>query len=95
MKPARFRSELLAGHKGCACEVPFDPEQRWGIAKAPLRPGRRGHRVQGTINGVAFESEVVPRMRRFWVLVGESVLKRARLAIGDVANIALEPRSGE
>jgi hypothetical protein len=95
MKPARFRSELLEGHKGCACEVPFDPGQRWGIARIALRPGRRGHRVRGTINGVPFESEVVPRMRRFWVLVEEPTRKRARLAVGDVADLALEPHIEE
>jgi hypothetical protein len=26
MKKVRFKAELLAGHKGGAVEVPFDPE---------------------------------------------------------------------
>jgi hypothetical protein len=89
----RFRGELLAGHKGCAVEVPFDPAQRFGIEKTRLRPGRFGHRVRGTVNGVPFEGAIVPRMKRFWLELDAATLERAKLAAGDTGTIAIEPAS--
>ena len=89
--PERFKGEVLAGHKACAVEVPFDPARKFGIEKARLRPGRFGHRVKGTVNGVAFESAVVPRMKRFWLELDAATLKRTKLQVGDTASIALEP----
>jgi hypothetical protein len=89
--PERFRGEILEGHKGCAVEVPFDPARRFGIEKARLRPGRFGHRVRGTVNGVAFDGAIVPRMKRFWLELDAATLKRAKLAAGDTASVALEP----
>ena len=87
----RFRGEVLEGHKCCAVEVPFDPARKFGIEKARLRPGRFGHRVKGTVNGVAFESAIVPRMKRFWLELDAATLKRAKLEVGDTATVALEP----
>jgi hypothetical protein len=88
--PERFKGEVLEGHKCCAVEVPFDPAKKFGSEKARLRPGRFGHRVRGTVNGVAFESAIVPRMKRFWLELDTATLKRAKLAAGDTATIALE-----
>ena len=87
----RFQGQVLEGHKCCAVEVPFDPARKFGIEKARLRPGRFGHCVKGTVNGVAFESAIVPRMKRFWLELDAATLKRAKLAVGDTATVALEP----
>jgi hypothetical protein len=91
MADARFTAVLLEGHKGAAFEVPFDPAERWDLAPTRLQAGRRGHRVAGKVNGVAFESAVVPRSRKFWLLIDQSVREEAKLEIGSTAKIALRP----
>jgi predicted DNA-binding protein (MmcQ/YjbR family) len=91
MADAKFTAVLVEGHKGAAFEVPFDPAERWDIAPVRLRAGRHGHRVAGKVNGVAFESAVVPRLRRFWVLIDEDVREQAKLEVGGTAKIALRP----
>jgi hypothetical protein len=90
-KVQRFRGTILEGHKGCAVEVPFDPADRLGTASAPLWRGRRGHRVQGTIRGIRFETAIVSRSKRFWMLVGDEQLEAARLRAGDRVAVAVEP----
>jgi hypothetical protein len=87
----RFKGEILLGHKGAAVEVPFDPAERWGLAAEPLWRGRRGHVVRGRLNGKPFTSSVVPRMKRFWVLVDAEVLRAAKVSVGDTVEVALEP----
>jgi hypothetical protein len=87
----RFKGEILLGHKGAAVEVPFDPSERWGIAAEPLWRGRRGHVVTGRLNGTQFTSSVVPRMKRFWVLVDAKVLRAAKVSVGDTVELSLEP----
>ena len=86
----RFRGIVCGGHKGGAVEVPFDPAKKFGVEKARLRPGRFGHCVRGRVNGVEFEGAVVPRMKRFWLELDAKTFKRAQLAEGDEARIALE-----
>jgi predicted DNA-binding protein (MmcQ/YjbR family) len=93
MAAARFTSVLLEGHKGAAFEVPFDPAERWEIAPVRLQTGRNGHRVAGKVNGVAFESAVVPRSRTFWLLIDDDVREQAELTIGSSAKIAIHPRA--
>jgi hypothetical protein len=87
----QFSGVVLDGHKGAAVEVPFDPTARWGIDAGPLRPGRRGHRVRGSLNGTAFESAIVPRSRAFWLLLDDSVLGAAGVSVGDTVRVAVEP----
>ena len=91
MADARFTAVLVEGHKGAAFEVPFDPAERWDIAPIRLQARRRGHRVAGKVNGVAFESAVVPRSRKFWVLIDDDVREQARLEVGGTAKITLRP----
>src|SRR5436305_587446 len=68
---------LLTGHKGTAVEVPFDPADEWGTREEALWPDRNGHPVEVALNGVRFRSAIVSRMRRFFVLVDESMARRA------------------
>jgi predicted DNA-binding protein (MmcQ/YjbR family) len=91
VKKERFTAELLEGHKEAALEVPFDPAERWSAPQEALRPGRRGHRVSGTLNGVAFESAIVRRSRRFFLLVGEELQGQAKLEPGDTVKVAVQP----
>jgi len=91
MANARFTATLLDGHKGGAFEVPFDPEERWSIEPVRLRAGRTGHRVIGTVNGVGFESAIVPRAKKFWVEIDDDVMKRAKLEIGHTAKVDIHP----
>jgi hypothetical protein len=86
-----FEGELLPGHKGAAVEVPFDPAKKWSIDARPLWPGRRGHTVRGKLNGVSFGSCIVPRSRKFWMLVDEDVQKKAGVSVGDTVRFSVEP----
>ena len=91
MKPERFQAVLLSGHKEAAFEVPFNPEERWDVRSVPIRKGRRGVRVTGTINSIPFESAIVARSRRFFVLVDHEVRERAGVNIGDAARLTIKP----
>ncbi|MFO0933896.1 MAG: DUF1905 domain-containing protein [Planctomycetota bacterium] len=88
----RFRAWILDGHKGAAVEVPFDPADRWGTRAQALRPGRRGHAAAAEIGGVAFESHVVARSSRHWLLVPATVLARAGAKVGDAVEVRLGPQ---
>ncbi|MBS2021139.1 MAG: hypothetical protein JST92_01925 [Deltaproteobacteria bacterium] len=86
------RAKVLNGHKGCAAMLPFEPEKVWLTKAAPIAPGRRGHAVRGTINRKRFESFVVGRSKKHFVLLDEATLKSARAKEGDLVNLSLEPR---
>lgn len=90
-KKEKFEGELLLGHKGAAVEVPFDPEQKWRISARALWPGRRGHTVRAELNGVSFGSCIVPRSRKFWMLVDNDVQEKAGVAVGDTVRFSVEP----
>ena len=87
----KFEAELLLGHKEAAIEVPFDPAKRWAIPARQLWPGRHGHTVRAGLNGVNFGSVIVPRSRKFWMLVDEEVQKKARVSVGDTLRVTVEP----
>ena len=91
MPNASFTATLQDGHKGAAFEVPFDPAERWEIEPVRLQAGRNGHRVEGKINGVAFESAVVPRSKKFWLLIDNDVREKVKIEIGSIAKIAIHP----
>jgi hypothetical protein len=92
MQPATFQAVLVRGHKEDAVEVPFDPAERWPITSVALRPGRRGFPVAATLTGVAFESAIVARSNRFWLLVPGSVENAAGSSVGDLATITVAPK---
>ena len=87
MKRKTFKAELQSGHKDDAVAVPFDPAKTWGVAPKPLWRGRRGHRVLATLNGVSFDTFIVPRQQKFFMMVGEDVKKQAEVAVGDIVTV--------
>ena len=92
MKPKKFKAEVLSGHKeDHAVEVPFNPAWAWGTDAKPLWRGRKGHEVKGKLNGCAFESFIVPRANKFWMLIDEGLKRKARVSVGDVVNVSVEP----
>lgn len=92
MATARFRTTLAAGHKGLACEVPFDPADRWSLPVVPLAARRRGVEVAATVDGVSFDSAVVARSRRHWLLVDDETAARIGKNDGDAVAVVLAPR---
>ena len=91
MKRKRFKAEVLSGHKEDAVEVPFDPTREWGVSARPLWRGRRGHAVNATINGFSFESAIVPRQKKFYLLIDAEAAKSAGLSEGALVQVAVEP----
>ena len=91
MKRKTFKAEVLSGHKEDAVEVPFDPTKEWGIAPKPLWRGRRGHFVKATVNGFSFESSIVPRQKKFFMLIDADAKKAAKVSEGAVVLVAVEP----
>lgn len=77
-----FEGVLTGGHKGPAVEFPFDPETELGVPEVALRPGRRGFPVEVLLNGIRFRTEIVSRMGRYFVLIDESLARRAGSKIG-------------
>ena len=92
MPSARFRATLAAAHKGLACEVPFDPAERWSVPVVPVGPRRRGVEVAATIDAVSFDSAVVARSGRHWLLVDDETVKRIGKGEGDAVAVVLTPR---
>ncbi len=92
VKTTHFKATLLDGHKEAAVEVPFDPAAQWAIPATSLRRGRRGHHVKGSLNGVNFEGVIVPRARKFFLLVDEKLQEAAQVKIGDTVKVTLGPR---
>ena len=91
MRRKQFKAELLSGHKDAAVEVPFDPAEVWGIPPKPLWHGRRGHEVHGRLNGLPFESCIVPRQKKYFMIVDADTIKAARISVGDLVTTIVEP----
>ena len=89
MSAQSFQATLLSGHKEDAVEVPFDPATQLGVSSESLEPGRRGFRVKATLNGKAFDSAVVSRSKRFWLLVPAPIAQAAGIAVGDSVQVSL------
>lgn len=88
----KFTAELVSGHKGSAVEVPFNPVEVWGIPPRPLWRGRKGHTVKGTLNKTRFdESFIVPRAKKFYLLIDKDMEREAGVSVGDAVRITVEP----
>jgi hypothetical protein len=95
-KMAKFKAEILMGHKGAAVLVPFDPEEVWAIPArkvSDMPGGKEGHLVRGTIAGTKFEGWIGYRWGRRFVLTPEDLLARAKVSVGDTVEVVLAPRS--
>jgi hypothetical protein len=86
-----FTSELLAGHKQNALEVPFDPAVEWKLEARPLWRGRRGFKVKARIKRLAFDSSIVPRQRKFFLLIDPEVVESTGLVVGSRIRATVEP----
>lgn len=91
MKRKTFKAEVLSGHKEDALEVPFNPAQVWGVPPKPLWRGRRGHLVNATVNGFSFESSIVPRQKKFYLLIDAAAAKAAGVSAGVKVEVVVEP----
>jgi hypothetical protein len=91
MKKKRFKAQVLDGHKAVAVQVPFDPIEVWGIAAKPLWRGRHGHSVHATVNGFSFETSIVPRQKRLYLLIDAEVARSGGISAGEVVQVAVEP----
>lgn len=95
MKKKKFKAELLAGHQEDAVEVPFDPTTTWGVPPVKLWRGRKGHRVLATINGVSFETFIVPRQQKCFVLVDDDIKQEGGFDVGDMVSVSVAPVNRE
>jgi hypothetical protein len=91
MKKKKFKAELLSGHKECAVEVPFNPSSEWQIDPQPLWHGRHGHPVQVVINGFSFESAIVPRQKKFYLLIDAESIRAASISENAVVKVEVRP----
>jgi hypothetical protein len=91
MKKKRFKAELLSGHKENAVEVPFDPAEEWQIDPQPLWRGRRGYAVDVVINRVSFESAIVPRQKKFYLLIDAETARSAGISSGAFVEVSVKP----
>jgi hypothetical protein len=91
VKQKKFKAEVLSGHKENALEVPFDPAMEWGIPPKPLWRGRRGHSVNATVNGFSFEGSIVPRQKKFYLLIDVEAAKAAGVSDGGILEVVVEP----
>ena len=82
---------LQSGHKGPGVEVPFDPGKKWGARPVLLSPGRRGYAVVVLVNRREVASAIVSRMRRFFVLIPESLARQAGVGVGDHIRFVVRP----
>ena len=85
----KIRGEILDGHKGAAVEVPFDPSERWGAA-ITVGPRRRGHAVRVRRGDVTFDSAIVARSSRFWLLLPEEGLRALGASVGEVVSLEID-----
>ena len=90
----KFTAVVQDGHKGCAVEVPFDPTEVWGEQPTEVVYQRvRGIAVRGTINRGAFESWIIRRWGKFFLLLRDDVLDAGGTAAGEVVNLVVRPKA--
>ena len=91
MKRKKFKAEVLSGHKEYAVQVPFDPAQEWGIPPKRLWRGRRGHLIDAVVNSFSFASSIVPRQKKFYLLIDAKATKAAGVTDGVEVEVVIEP----
>jgi hypothetical protein len=92
MSKARFKAELIEGHKGVtAVVVPFDPEAVWRQKPVKLDPRRDGWLVKGTLNGVRFDGYIGYRWRRYFLIIDPELREAAKVSVGDTLSLVVEP----
>jgi Domain of unknown function (DUF1905) len=92
MNPKTFKGTIISGHKDDAVEVPFDPAQTLGVTLEAIKPGRRGFAVRVMINNIGFDSHVVARSEKFWLLLPMAIERKIGVDEGDVVSVTLSPR---
>ena len=92
MQKEKFKAEILSGHDEPAAEVPFNPIVKWAIPAGELWHGRRGYKVEGTLNETPFESVIVPRAKSFFLILEDGILDAAGIGVGETAEITVVPR---
>ena len=91
MKTATFSATVLSGHKDDAVEVPFDPAERWNSMPVSIRARRRGHRVHAEIGSHGFDTYVVARSGKFWLLLPRDLEVAAGIGVGERVAVKIEP----
>ena len=93
---AEFEAELIQGHKGVtAVIVPFNPEEGWSRRPVRLAERRHGWLVSGTVNRVRFDGYIGERWGRFFITIGPELREAARVAVGDVLNVVVQPTNSK
>ncbi len=85
-----FTAELLSGHKGHALAVPFNPADEWKIQAQPLWHGRRGFPVKVRLKGLVFDSSIVPRQKRFFLLIDSEIVETTGVELGNRIRVTVE-----
>ncbi len=92
MTSKTFSGTILAGHKDDALEVPFDPAQALGAKLVTIKPGRRGFPVRAMISSVGFDSHIVARSKKFWLLLPMVIERQIGASEGDQVSVTVSPR---
>jgi hypothetical protein len=80
----RFTVTVADGGRGRALiPVPFDPDAVWGA--------KTRHHVGGSVNGKRVRAVVESRGAEFGLLIGRAWLRDGCVAIGDQAQVVIEP----
>ena len=95
MPTETLRGVIQAGHKEDAIEVPFSPAARWQAKQVRIRPGRRGYRVAATLARHAFESHVVARAGRHWLVLPAMVETLAGVGAGSEVEVLVQSVDGD
>src|SRR5215467_10282011 len=92
MGKARFKAQLIEGHKGVtAVMVPFDPEAVWRQKPFRLAGRRYGWLVKGMANGARFNGYIGDRWGHFFITLDDRLRQAAGVSVGDTVSMVVEP----
>jgi hypothetical protein len=90
----QFAAELIQGHKGVTVVlVPFDPEEKWSLKPVRLVGRRHGWVVAASANGLAFDGYIGERWNRFFIIIEKNLREVAKLSLGDILKMTVQPTS--